>query len=226
MARSPAPKPTVISGPSKRQREIFASHGKNLDGSPIARETTGGSGGKGGSKPSYDPQTEGDLLQRAQAKYNTDDRYGYYNNRGQYVGFLEDATDGGGMNTTDTFFKGAGPLSTLLNVAKVRPAGFSRERNAEGEFIVPRADVGFRDVADMTDRGGPQTSGGQFQGGGMLSKAGNFVDFLAGREATKPVRYDRTGQYDANFYIPNNYSQPDMKKGDRLEMILRSIAGQ
>ena len=206
---------------AKKHYAILEAH----SGGPSAVNNSGGSGSKGGSKPSYDPQTEADLLERAQAKYNTDNRYGYYNNQGQYVGFMQDATDGGGMNTTDTFFKG-GPLSTLLNVAKVRPAGMSRVKDDAGEFIVPRADVGFRDATDMTDRGGPQTAGGQFQGGGTLSKAANFVDFLADREATKPVRYDRTGSYDPNFYIPNNYSQPDRKKGDRLETIIRMMAGQ
>ena len=208
---------------AKKHYAILAAH--SGAGQPKEVNSLGGSGGKGGSKRSYDPQTEADLLQRAQAKYNTDDRYGYYNNRGQYVGFLQDATDGGGMNTTDTFFKGGGPLSTLLNVAKVRPAGFSRERNESGEFIVPRADIGFRDLTDMTDRGGPQTSGGQFQGGGILSAAANFADDLSGREATKPVRKPRMGNYDASFYIPTTYSQTDKNKDDRLEKIIKVLAG-
>jgi hypothetical protein len=187
MARSPAPKPTVISGPSKRQREIFASHGKNLDGSPVARQTTGGSGGKGGSKPSYDPQIEGDLLQRAQAKYNNDNSYGYYNDQGQYVDFFTDATDGGGMNTTNTYFQG-GPFSAYLNALKVRPAGMARETNEAGEYLVPRADIGFRDATDMGDGGGPQAMGGPKMGL-PISNIFNALDQLGGVDQGERVTY-------------------------------------
>ena len=41
----------------------------------------------------------------------------------------------------------------------------------------------------MTDRGGPQHSGGEFEGGGMISMAGNLMDKLSGREATPKTRY-------------------------------------
>lgn len=221
---------TIVSGPSEEQKRIFALHGQNLDGSPIARETTGGSGSKGGGKRDYDltdpRQREGFL--EARAKYNTDNSYGYYGDDGKYVGFFQDATDGGGMNTTDTFFKG-GPLSTLLNVAKVRPAGMSREKNEAGEFLVPRADIGFRDATDMFDRGGPQTSGGQFQGGGKISKIGNFVDFLAGREATKPIRYEPTGTYPMSNSLDALRTANGQANGnrDRLEEeILRLMQGR
>lgn len=205
---------------AKKHYAIVASH----SGGPSAVQNSGGSGSKGGSKPSYDPQTEADLLQRAQAKYNTDDMYGYYNNQGQYVGFLQDATDGGGMNTTDTFFQG-GPLSTLLNVAKVRPSGMSREKNEAGEFIVPRADIGFRDAADLTDRGGPQHSGGKFQGGGKISAIANTLDNLSGREPDKRVRRERTGEYDFGFYIPTNYSQPE-RESSKKKQLLQFLMGQ
>lgn len=181
---------TVFSGPSEEQKKIFASHGRNLDGSKIrARQTTGGSGGKGGSKPSYDPQTEGDLLQRAQAKYNTDNSYGYYNDQGQYVDFFTDATDGGGMNTTGTFFKGGGPISTLGNVMKIRPAGMSREMK-DGQYVIPREQIGFRDITDMTDRGGPQAMGGEYQGGPMfVSNIFNALDKIGGVDQGERVAY-------------------------------------
>ena len=94
----------------------------------------------------------------AQQQFNNDGSYGYYNNQGRYVPFIVDAFDGGGMNTTDTYFKGAGPVSTLLNVAKVRPMG-DVEKDASGNYLVPREQIGFRDVEDMRDRGGPQASG-------------------------------------------------------------------
>ena len=32
----------------------------------------------------------------------------------------------------------------------------------------------------MTDRGGPQASGGRYQGGGMISVMGNLLDDLGG----------------------------------------------
>lgn len=171
---------------AKKHYAILEAHG----GGPSAVKKSGGSGSKGGSKPSYDPQTEADLLQRAQAKYNTDDRYGYYNDSGQYVGFLQDATDGGGMNTTGTYFQGGGPISTLLNVAKIRPAGMSRERNDAGEYIVPRTDIGFRDFTDMTDRGGPQAMGGAYQGGPMfVSNIFNALDQIGGVDQGERATY-------------------------------------
>lgn len=202
----------------KAMKAHMARFNPSGGGSPQEAKRSGGSNGKGG-KRSYDPMTERDLLERAQAKYNTDDRYGYYNNRGQYVGFFQDATDGGGMNTTDTFFQGAGPISTLLNVAKIRPSGMSQERDDAGDYIVPRADIGFRDLADMTNRGGPQYSGGQYQGGGTLSALGNTLDMIGGRKPTERVRLDRTGNYDASFYIPSTYSQPKRDEAKKKELL-------
>lgn len=152
---------------------------------PVARQG-GGGGPKGGGPAMIDPTTEaGQVFVQ---KYNTDGRYGYYNTNpnhqkyalGEYVPAYRDAFDGGGFDTNDTFFKGAGPISTLLNVAKIAPYGQSE---------TPREQIGFRDVADMRDRGGPQHSGGEFEGGGMISMAGNLMDRLSGREATPKNRY-------------------------------------
>tara|TARA_B100000085_G_scaffold111991_1_gene102156 strand:+ start:4876 stop:5811 length:936 start_codon:yes stop_codon:yes gene_type:complete len=152
---------------------------------PVARQG-GGGGPKGGGPARIDPTTE--VGQSFVQKYNTDGRYGYYNTNpnhekyalGEYVPAFRDMMDGGGYDTNDTFFKGAGPISALLNVAKIRPYGQSE---------TPREQIGFRDFTDMTDRGGPQHSGGEFEGGGMISMAGNLMDKLSGREATPKTRY-------------------------------------
>ena len=188
MARSPAPKPTVASGPSKRQREIFALHGKNLDGSPVARQTSGGSGGKGGSKPSYDIKTMDGAkgLYEAQQKYNTDKSYGYYGDDGKYVSAFQDMTDGGGMNTTDTYFQG-GPFSAYLNALKVRPAGMAREK-VDGQYVVPREQIGFRDATDMGDGGGPQAMGGPKMGL-PVSNIFNALDKIGGVDQGERVTY-------------------------------------
>lgn len=153
------------------------NRGRNAVAQPVARS---GGGGKGG-RPDIDVRGESgqEHLAEMQAKFNNDGSFGYYNNEGRYVGFLEDAFDGGGMNTTDTFFAG-GPLSNVLNVAKVRPMGMARERDAQGQFLIDRANIGYRDVTDMGDGGGPQFSGGPKMGGGMVSAAANLIDFLGG----------------------------------------------
>lgn len=178
---------------------ILADHYQKLSdaenrssGSPTAVNRSGG-GGKGG-RPDINPNTnEGaEALAMAQTQFNNDGRYGYYNNQGRYVGFLEDAFDGGGMNTTDTFFAG-GPLSNVLNVAKVRPAGMAREKDDQNQYIVPRADIGYRDGTDMTDGGGPQHYGGPKMGGGSLSVAANLMDFLGGVDQGQRKRYKRVG---------------------------------
>lgn len=164
------------------------NRGRNVgaQAQPVARS---GGGGKGG-RPDIDPNTnEGaEALAMAQAKFNNDGSYGYYNNQGRYVGFLEDAFDGGGMNTTDTYFAG-GPLSNVLNVAKVRPMGMARETDDQGNFIVPRSDIGYRDITDMGDGGGPQHYGGPKMGGGMVSAAANLIDFLGGVDQGERKRY-------------------------------------
>tara|TARA_Y100000015_G_scaffold42032_1_gene48932 strand:- start:282 stop:905 length:624 start_codon:yes stop_codon:yes gene_type:complete len=162
---------------------------------PVARS---GGGGKGGNR---DIDVRGESgqqhLKEMQAKYNTDNSYGYYNNVGQYIPFSVDIRDGGGMNTSGNFFKGAGPLSTALNVAKVRPAGPAREKDASGNFIVPREQIGFRDATDMTDRGGPQASGGQYQGAGTVSTIFNMLDVLGGADIPERQEYvyDENGNF-------------------------------
>ena len=134
-----------------------------------ATTTTGGSGGKGGGKP--------DIASNKVSSnpYNTDKSYGYYNDQGKYVSALQDMFDGGGKNQSGNYFEGAGAISAMLNAAKVRPAGAARERDAEGNYIVPREDIGFRDVNDWFDRGGPQASGGKFQGLGLYSALANLA---------------------------------------------------
>tara|TARA_R100001440_G_scaffold36907_2_gene56045 strand:- start:917 stop:1945 length:1029 start_codon:yes stop_codon:yes gene_type:complete len=165
---------------------------------PVARQG-GGGGPKGGGPAKIDPTTE--LGQSFVQKYNTDGRYGYYNTNpnhqkyalGEYVPAFRDMMDGGGFDTNDTFFKGAGPISTLLNVAKIAPYGQSE---------TPREQIGFRDITDMRDRGGPQHSGGEFEGGGTISMVGNLMDKLSGREATPKTRYYE-GPQTVGLMVPN-----------------------
>lgn len=156
---------------------------------PQETQRSGGSGGKGG-KPDLDPRTDRELLQRRIKETTTDDKWGYYAPSGQYVSAFTDMTDGGGKNTTGTYFEG-GPLSTLLNVAKIRPAGMARERDAQGNYIVPRENIGFRNLEDMTNRGGPQASGGPYQGGPYgLSNIFNALDQIGGVDQGERVAYD------------------------------------
>ena len=75
--------------------------------------------------------------------------------------------------------------------------GDAREKDASGNYLVPREQIGFRDVEDMRDRGGPQASGGQYEGAGQYSAMMNFIDELSG--ATVPEReeyvYDEYGNF-------------------------------
>ena len=166
---------------------------RNSGGGPSAVTRSGG-GGKGG-KPAIDPRTDANqaIIQASQ----NDNSYGYYTNMGRYVPFSVDIRDGGGMNTSGNFFKGAGPLSTALNVAKVRPAGPASEKDASGNFIVPREQIGFRDATDMTDRGGPQASGGQYEGAGTISTIFNMLDVLGGADIPERQEYvyDENGNF-------------------------------
>jgi hypothetical protein len=174
----------AISRPRVRPKNVPGPAFPKND-NPVARQG-GGGGPKGGGPARIDPTTE--LGQSFVQKYNTDGRYCYYNTNpnhqkyalGEYVPAFRDMMDGGGFDTNDTFFKGAGPISTLLNVAKIAPYGQSE---------TPREQIGFRDITDMRDRGGPQHSGGEFEGGGTISMIGNLMDKLSGREATPKTRY-------------------------------------
>lgn len=173
------------------------NRGRNIREAAAQPVSRSGGGGKGGNR---DIDVRGESgqqhLKEMQSQYNTDNSYGYYNNVGQYVPFSVDIRDGGGMNTSGNFFKGAGPISTALNVAKVRPAGPASEE-INGKFVVPREQIGFRDSADMADRGGPQASGGQYEGAGTVSAIFNMLDVLGG--ATIPERqayvYDENGNF-------------------------------
>lgn len=140
---------------------------------PQAQQRTGG-GGKGG-RPNIAPS------EVAESGYNKDDKYGYYAPDGTYVSAFTDMRDGGGKNQSGNYFVGGGIISALLNAAKVRPAGAAREMR-DGEYVVPISDIGYRDVRDMYDRGGPQASGGMFQGGGKLSALANLGYGLTGRD--------------------------------------------
>lgn len=183
--------------PSEEQKKIFAAHGRSLDGSPVKSRQTSGGGSKGGSK-NLDPREDRELLQRRLKQTTTDDKWGYYKPSGEYVSAFTDMFDGGGKNTTGTYFEG-GPLSTLGNVLKIRPAGMSRERQTiikdgqvmQGDYIVPRENIGFRNLEDMTNRGGPQASGGAYQGAPYgMSNIFNALDYIAGVDQGERVEYD------------------------------------
>ena len=148
-----------------------------------ATTTTGGSGGKGGGKP--------DIASNKVSSnpYNTDKSYGYYNEQGKYVSALQDMFDGGGKNQSGNYFEGAGAISSMLNAAKVRPAGAARERDAQGNYVVDRADIGYRDFKDMYDRGGPQASGGRFEGLGLYS---DFANLLFGEKGQRTPYANQT----------------------------------
>jgi len=143
-----------------------------VTGSPAQAKQSAGGGGKGG-RPNIDPSAV------SESGYNKDDRYGYYAPDGTYVSAFMDMRDGGGKNQSGNYFVGGGMLSSLLNIGKVRPAGAAREMR-DGEYVVPISDIGYRDLRDMYDRGGPQASGGAFQGGGRLSALANLGYGLTG----------------------------------------------
>jgi hypothetical protein len=114
-------------------------------------------------------------------QYNTDGKYGYYNDQGFYVPADIDMRDGGGMDANDTFFEGGGLMSLLGNIAKIKPYG---------QKDTPREQIGFRNVADMFDRGGPQHSGGEYRGGGKISMLGNMMDEIGGVNQGARTRYN------------------------------------
>ena len=116
---------------------------------PKAQSVLGG-GGKGGKK-AYDltdPKQRENFLE-ARAKYNNDGNFGYYNDQGRWVGALTDAFDGGGQDQYGTAFYGGGPLSMIGNIMKFRPLGMAREKDDQGEYLVDRADIGYRNIKDM-----------------------------------------------------------------------------
>lgn len=156
---------------------------------PKAKSVLGGSG-KGGRRD-YDLSDAADKKKflKARERLNNDNSYGYLKDDGTYVGFFQDATDGGGENTSGNYFVGGGLFSALANAMKVRPSGAARAKNDKGEYIVPIADIGYRDFTDMRDRGGPQASGGKFQGGGGYSRAANLLYGLSGKDFGERVPY-------------------------------------
>jgi hypothetical protein len=148
-----------------------------------------GGGGKGGGRPNIDPSKVAD------SKLNNDKNYGYYRPDGTYVSAFVDMRDGGGKNQSGNYFVGGGLLSSLLNAAKIRPAGAARERNPEtGEYIVPREQIGYANFTDWIDRGGPQARGGKFQGLGGYSAAANMLYDLSGKDFGERVPYGASVQ--------------------------------
>lgn len=150
---------------------------------PQAQQKTGG-GGKGGGRPDIDPNKV------SESKFNTDKSYGYYGPDGKYVSAFVDMRDGGGKNQSGNYFVGGGLFSALANALKIRPAGAASARDPEtDDYIVPREQIGYANVTDMFDRGGPQARGGKFQGGGGYSAAANMLYGLSGQEFGERVPY-------------------------------------
>jgi len=166
--------------------ELGMTRAKPVGGdSPKASDRTkSGSGGKGGRKD-VNPETK---TGKSAITRSRGGGFGYYDDRGKYVSAFTDAIDGGGKNQSETYFAG-GPLSNILNVMKVAP---------KGSGDVPRERIGYRDMADMFDQGGPQASGGGFRGAGGFSGLGNIANMLTGNQS------ERVGYYDEGnrFYEP------------------------
>jgi len=177
--------PNVISGGQ--------SSGPVSGAAPQAKSILGG-GGKGGVKSkALDPREDRELLQAQIAKYNNDGNFGYWgkSDDGMYrwVNWLQDATDGGGQDQYGTAFYGGGPISMIGNALKIRPSGMAREKDDEGKYLVDRADIGYRNIRDMYDRGGPQAEGGRFEGAGHYSE---FANMLAGERGERELYEPKT----------------------------------
>ena len=153
-----------------------------VTGAPAQAQKTSGGGIKGGRDP-IDPSKV------KSSQYNTDENYGYYNDQGKYVSAWQDRIDGGGRNQSGNYFVGGGLFSSLLNALKIRPSGAARERDDQGNYVVDRADIGYRDFKDMYDRGGPQASGGRFEGLGLYS---DFANLLFGEKGQRTPYADQT----------------------------------
>ena len=150
----------------------------------VSDRTKSGSGGKGGRKD-VNPETK---TGKSAITRSRGGGFGYYDDRGKYVSAFTDAFDGGGKNQSGTYFAG-GPISNILNVMKVAP---------KGSGDVPRERIGYRDMADMFDQGGPQASGGGFRGAGGFSGIGNIANMLTGNQSERVGYYDEGGR----FYEP------------------------
>ena len=206
LASSPRPKmrpdnldTTPSSGRSRSQSRETST--------PQAREASN-SGGKGGGRPQIASN------QVSNSAYNNDKSYGYYNDQGRYVSALQDMFDGGGMNQSGNYFQGGGAISAMLNAAKVRPAGAARARDDQGNYIVDRSDIGFRDINDWFDRGGPQASGGEFQGLGLYSALANLVAGQKGNRtpyAAPNQNLLQTAPRTTNSAPPNQITTPPLR---------------
>ena len=193
--------------PKKRPDDL--KKGRNV--SPIMgradpQDRIGTSAPKGGGEGATAQVKPGS---KAFNQYNNDSSYGYYTEEGYYVPADVDMRDGGGMNSSGTFYEGGGLISALGNVFKVRPYG---------QENTTREQIGYRDFTDMTDRGGPQASGGAYQGGGTISAIGNLLDAIGGVDqgTRTPYVYETPNQMPmktvaSNYVNTNTQSDyPDM----------------
>jgi len=195
---------------------------------PQARSILGGAGKGGVKSKALDPREDRELLQAQIAKYNNDGNFGYWgkSDDGMYrwVSPFQDATDGGGQDQYGTAFYGGGPISMIGNALKIRPSGMARAKDDRGNYLVDRADIGYRNLKDMRDRGGPQASGGRFEGAGHYSEFANLVAGEQGeRELYKPeTDYASVGLI-APPALPSIYDSRGNMKPKRK--IARSLLG-
>lgn len=161
---------------------------------PQAKSILGGAGKGGIKSKALDPVEDMDLINEQVEKYNNDGNFGYWNQDpdGMYrwVSAFQDATDGGGQDKYGTAFYGGGPISMIGNALKIRPSGMARAKDEKGNYLVDRADIGYRDLKDMRDRGGPQASGGRFEGAGQYSEFANLVAGEQGERELYPTKTD------------------------------------
>jgi len=212
--------PNVVSGGQ--------SSGPVSGATPQAKSILGG-GGKGGVKSkALDPREDRELLQAQMAKYNNDGNFGYWgkSDDGMYrwVNPLTDAFDGGGQDQYGTAFYGGGPISMIGNAMKIRPLGMAREKGDDGNYLVDRADIGYRDLKDMRDRGGPQASGGRFEGAGHYSE---FANLIAGEQGERELYEPKTNYQSVGLMappaLPSVYNSRGNMKPKRK--IARSLLG-
>lgn len=213
----------------KAMKAHMARFNPSGGGSPQEAKRSGGSNGKGGVKSkALDPREDRELLQAQIAKHNNDGNFGYWGKSAdgmyRWVNPLTDAFDGGGQDQYGTAFYGGGPISMIGNAMKIRPLGMAREKGDDGNYLVDRADIGYRDLEDMRDRGGPQASGGRFEGAGQYSE---FANLIAGERGERELYEPKTDYQSIGLMappaLPSVYNSRGNMKPKRK--IARSLLG-
>ena len=75
-------------------------------------------------------------------------------------------------------------------MARERQTIIQDGQEVQGDYIVPRENIGFRNVADMFDRGGPQAAGGAYRGAPYnMSNIFNALNKIGGVDQGERVAY-------------------------------------